>query len=106
MPPKCPHCGTIILIPEICFREPFKCRACSEELFVPQTYFWAQACAALAASSLGSFLLGLRGPALLGLAVLLWVPATIPVVLISQIFFPPRLRIWTEDGSQITLKLR
>jgi len=106
MASTCPNCGTVVLIPEISFRAPFKCPSCAQLLSVHQSYFWAQFGAASATSTLGPYLLGWRGNALLSVAIVLLIPASFIVVLIGLLFFPPRLHISEQDGPWTTLKLR
>ena len=104
--PHCPLCRALIVIPQIDFTEPFRCPACAEWLSVPKTYGAAQAGTAFVASCTGCFLLGLRGIILLGAAILSWFPALIIVVIVSHVFFPPRLKRWTGDDRWTILKLR
>jgi hypothetical protein len=102
----CPSCGTVVLVPEISFRDPFKCPSCAQLLCVHQSYFWAQFGAASVTSALGSYLVGFRELALLGAAVLVLIPASFMIAVIGLLFFPPRLYISKEDGPWTMLKLR
>ena len=105
MIPHCPECGELIEVPKIDFPGPFRCPACATWLSVPRTYSAAGAGAALAISCIGCYLFGLRGVLLLGAMFLGWFPASAIVIIVSLIFFPPRLRVHTDEAQSI-LKLR
>jgi len=105
MIPRCPECREFITIPQIDFTNPFRCPACDKWLSVPRTYSAAGAGAALVVSSIACFLLGLRGIPLIGAVFLGWFPASAIVIIASHLFFPPRLRLHSDDRWNI-LKLK
>lgn len=108
MTPHCPACGESIWFPNVKFTVPFRCPACTQWLCVPQSYGRAQSLAALVGSLLGSFLLGLRGLALIGATILGCIPVLPVVIILSHLLFPPRLKRWSEGEEQglTFLKLR
>ncbi len=103
---NCPQCDAILLIPEIRFTDSFRCRECGTLLSVAKGYFGCQAGASCAASIIGCYLLGLRGLTLVACALLSWAPASVVVIAIGLLFFPPRLQICNDQGPWISLNLK
>lgn len=90
--PKCPLCGSEFKIKHVDFTLPFRCPVCDRYLRVSPSYPRFQGCAALLISGLLCLALGARGPTLVLVALLGWIPTFFIVVFWTRHFAPPKLK--------------
>ena len=102
MIPRCPCCGVEVELARIDLGDSFRCPRCDQWLCVRRVYPLTLGWGALAVSLAVSLLFGFRGYLLFWLSLLGWAPALILVILLSMLFFPPRLKVSKNDSGTRT----
>lgn len=102
-PVVCPLCGGEIREEKRAHR-PFACHSCGRLLTISPLYFWIPFLGGALASSLLGYFFGVGDSKLVVFTVVLWLPASLFIGVIVRVGFPPKIREYHADESDLRTK--